>query len=324
MHQNTEHLLSWAQAQMTLKWRLSNQMKQKLEQELSNLKKWQAEKCRVEKLFLENKLIMEKLQNQLEQSKEAYLMYEKSYAVKEHEINIMKESLTYESKANAIEVQETVQLNKIRLEKNIRETEELLNQCFVRIGNLNGQKKELMLRKNEILENIRQLCEENPWLQLDQDIDQAAQRLVTLGLEKAVKAEADYVILLQCNKDVYGFPSLVSDDPVLNYVLTNGDSFPFGEERRLFYVAMTRAKVKTFVLYDKRFPSVFIDEILHPERITEKSYSKHPNANKKWTRSEQRFLLKLHNEGKSVKYIANKMGRSQTSIVMRLNKLNDK
>lgn len=33
------------------------------------------------------------------------------------------------------------------------------------------------------------------------------------------------------------------------------------------------------------------------------------------------FLLELHNEGKSVKYIAAKMGRSQTSIVMRLNKL---
>ena len=38
-------------------------------------------------------------------------------------------------------------------------------------------------------------------------------------------------------------------------------------------------------------------------------------------KSADQFLLKLHNEGKSVKYIANKMGRSQTSIVMRLNKL---
>ncbi len=56
--------------------------------------------------------------------------------------------------------------------------------------------------------------------------------------------EADYVILLQCNKDTYGFPSQVSDDPVLNYVLTKSDQFPYGEERRLFYVAITRAKVK--------------------------------------------------------------------------------
>ncbi len=143
-----------------------------------------------------------------------------------------------------------------------------------------------------------------------------------LTVHKSKGLEADYVILLQCNEDTYGFPSLVSDDPVLNYVLTKSDQFPYGEERRLFYVAITRAKIKTFVLYDKRFPSVFVDEFLHPEKVSEESYVKHPNANKRWTRSADQFLLKLHNEGKSIKYIAAKMGRSQTSIVMRLNKLN--
>lgn len=143
-----------------------------------------------------------------------------------------------------------------------------------------------------------------------------------LTVHKSKGLEADYVILLQCNKDTYGFPSLVSDDPVLNYVLTKSDQFPYGEERRLFYVAITRAKVKTLVLYDKRFPSVFVDEFLHPEKVSEESYVKHPNANKRWTRGADQFLLKLHSEGKNIKYIATKMGRSQTSIVMRLNKLN--
>ena len=142
-----------------------------------------------------------------------------------------------------------------------------------------------------------------------------------LTVHKSKGLEADYVILLQCNKDTYGFPSQVSDDPVLNYVLTKSDQFPYGEERRLFYVAITRAKIKTLVLYDKRFSSVFVDEFLHPEKVSEESYVKHPNANKRWTRGADQFLLKLHSEGKSVKYIAAKMGRSQTSIVMRLNKL---
>ena len=142
-----------------------------------------------------------------------------------------------------------------------------------------------------------------------------------LTVHKSKGLEADYVILLQCNDDTYGFPSLVSDDPVLKYVLTESDQFPYGEERRLFYVAITRAKLKTYVLYDYRFPSVFVNEFLHPEKITEKSYVKHPNANKHWTRGEERFLLQLHSEGKSIRQIAAKMGRSQTSIVMRLNKL---
>ena len=142
-----------------------------------------------------------------------------------------------------------------------------------------------------------------------------------LTVHKSKGLETDYVILLQCNKDTYGFPSQVSDAPVLNYVLTKSDQFPYGEERRLFYVAITRAKIKTLVLYDKHFPSVFVDEFLHPEKVSEESYVKHPNANKRWTRGADQFLLKLHSEGKSIKYIAEKMGRSQTSIVMRLNKL---
>ena len=145
-----------------------------------------------------------------------------------------------------------------------------------------------------------------------------------LTVHKSKGLEADYVIILQCNKDTYGFPSLVSDDPVLNYVLTKSDQYPYGEERRLFYVAITRAKVKTYILYDRRFPSVFVDEFFHPEKITEESYAKHPNANKKWTRSADNFLLTLYHEGKSIKYIAEKMGRSQTSIVMRLGKLEGK
>ena len=142
-----------------------------------------------------------------------------------------------------------------------------------------------------------------------------------LTVHKSKGLEADYVIILQCNKDTYGFPSMVSDDPVLDYVLTKSDQYPYGEERRLFYVAITRAKIKTYVLYDR---SVFVDEFLHPEKVTEESYAKHPNANKKWTRSADRFLLTLYHEGKSIKYIAEKMGRSQTSIVMRIGKLEEK
>lgn len=110
-------------------------------------------------------------------------------------------------------------------------------------------------------------------------------------------------------------------DPVLNYVLTQSDQYPFGEERRLFYVSITSAKVKTVVLYGNRFPSVFVNEFLHPEKIVENSYAQHPNANKRWTKDADQFLLQLHSEGKDIKYIANKMGRSQTSIAIRLNKL---
>lgn len=142
-----------------------------------------------------------------------------------------------------------------------------------------------------------------------------------LTVHKSKGLEADYVIILQCNKGTFGFPSQISDDPVLQYVLSGADQYPFGEERRLFYVAITRAKEKTIVMYDNRYPSVFVNEFLHPEQVTMQSYAKHPNANKKWTRREDNWLLALWKHGNNIKYISEKMGRSQTSIVMRLGKL---
>lgn len=40
--------------------------------------------------------------------------------------------------------------------------------------------------------------------------------------------------------------------------------------------------------------------------------------------SADKFLLSLYHKGKSIKYIAEKMGRSQTSIIMRIGKLEGK
>ena len=142
-----------------------------------------------------------------------------------------------------------------------------------------------------------------------------------LTVHKSKGLEADYVILLQCNKGTYGFPSLVSNDPVLNYVLNNNDRLPYGEERRVFYVAITRAKIKIFVMYDIKEPSVFVDEFLNPEGVTTESYMKHRNANKRWSRRTDQYLLYMHAKGFSIKQISEKMGRSQTAIVMRLGKL---
>ena len=58
--------------------------------------------------------------------------------------------------------------------------------------------------------------------------------------------EADYVFILPPAKKSAEFPSLYEDDPVMNLVMPKRDNFEFAEERRLMYVAMTRAQKQVF------------------------------------------------------------------------------
>ena len=74
--------------------------------------------------------------------------------------------------------------------------------------------------------------------------------------------ECDYIILLNCNGGTTGFPSQISDSPVLKYVLSEPDAYAFSEERRVFYVGITRAKKHTWVLYDINNPSPFVKEFV--------------------------------------------------------------
>ena len=58
--------------------------------------------------------------------------------------------------------------------------------------------------------------------------------------------EADYIIVLGLTNGQFGFPSEIADDPVLALAMPESESFPFAEERRLFYVALTRAEKNLF------------------------------------------------------------------------------
>ena len=58
-----------------------------------------------------------------------------------------------------------------------------------------------------------------------------------------------------------GFPSKIQDDPILDLLLDKSEDYPFAEERRLYYVALTRAKVKTYFLTIKGKESIFAQEL---------------------------------------------------------------
>lgn len=77
--------------------------------------------------------------------------------------------------------------------------------------------------------------------------------------------QADIVILLGLHKGASAFPSEMEDDPLINLVLPEPERYARAEERRLFYVALTRAKHKVYLLGDEQ--SVFLTELFQDPKL---------------------------------------------------------
>lgn len=92
------------------------------------------------------------------------------------------------------------------------------------------------------------------------DITIGDRKIRYLTIHSSKGLEADHVIILDCESGTYGFPSLIADDPILEYVLSGADSFENAEERRVFYVGITRARKCTYCLFSQEDPSPFMTE----------------------------------------------------------------
>jgi len=73
--------------------------------------------------------------------------------------------------------------------------------------------------------------------------------------------EADHVILLNADSGRTGFPSEIVDDPLLSLVSPEEEAFQNAEERRVMYVAMTRARHTLTILASNARPSTFVTEL---------------------------------------------------------------
>ncbi|MBP0485048.1 UvrD-helicase domain-containing protein [Sagittula salina] len=73
--------------------------------------------------------------------------------------------------------------------------------------------------------------------------------------------EADHVILLNADSGRTGFPSEIVDDPLLSLVSPEEEAFQNAEERRVMYVAMTRARHTLTILASNARPSSFVTEL---------------------------------------------------------------
>ncbi|MCH9664110.1 MAG: UvrD-helicase domain-containing protein [Gammaproteobacteria bacterium] len=82
-----------------------------------------------------------------------------------------------------------------------------------------------------------------------------------LTVHAAKGLEADFVIVADITSGFHSFPNERVDDSILDFVLSEKDEFIHSEERRLLYVALTRAKEQVHLLADSISPSVFAQEL---------------------------------------------------------------
>ena len=86
-----------------------------------------------------------------------------------------------------------------------------------------------------------------------------------MTVHKSKGLQADNVIVIGLVNDRYGFPNTVADDPILELLLANSDRYTHAEERRLFYVALTRTKNRVWLVTgtDSGYPGIsrFVREL---------------------------------------------------------------
>ncbi|WP_157509225.1 UvrD-helicase domain-containing protein [Luteipulveratus halotolerans] len=83
-------------------------------------------------------------------------------------------------------------------------------------------------------------------------------------VHKSKGDEADYVVIAGLERR--GFPSTIQDDPLLDLAMPGAETHPYAEERRLFYVALTRTRREVLLLTRAGHESPFLLELVGTEQ----------------------------------------------------------
>ena len=116
----------------------------------------------------------------------------------------------------------------------------------------------VLSRTNHLLEDIIEACRRSGVPVANPDRDVPGVRI--LSAHKAKGLEADVVIVANASDHLFGFPSKVENPDVLEPVRMSAGDAP-AEERRLFYVAITRAMTRLHLVARQGLPSPYLAEI---------------------------------------------------------------
>ena len=167
-----------------------------------------------------------------------------------------------------------IKKNKLQINKNLKSHKHLNKP--VKIIYYDNQKKEfvklldLLYRQNKknILVLIRNNNDINKILTKELEIENNVikykdMNIKYLTVHKSKGLEEEIVIIINLEDNDWGFPNKIKDEKILKNILPKKEKYKYAEERRLFYVALTRTKNEVYLLVNKNNKSYFIKEIVN-------------------------------------------------------------
>ena len=191
--------------------------------------------------------------------------------------NIMKIENTYRNSQELIDIAGSfIMKNKNQLKKNLKSKKYIkkpieiiyyqnIEKAFIKTIeqiHIKTKKPILVLGRNNF--DINLLTKNNNFI-LNKDTliykNNIDIKMKYLTIHRSKGLEEENVILINLTNYKTGFPNKITDHRIISYVKCKEDNYPYSEERRLMYVALTRTKNKIYLLVPKTNKSIFVKEI---------------------------------------------------------------
>lgn len=177
---------------------------------------------------------------------------------------VIKLKKTYRNSNELVKIAgKFIMKNKFQIRKKLKSSKSVKSPVHIVYYNNLNKAMENIIREDNI-DNLFILSRNN------KDLDNINIKDINykkMTVHKSKGLQEDYVFLINVNCLSNGFPNKYVNHYILNYVSNYKDHFLYEEERRLFYVALTRCIKRIYIFVPYNLESCFVKEIKHYKNV---------------------------------------------------------